>query len=76
MQEERISGGEHFGKTLRDLDDVDILLGYLGSDDEEQEMKDGEDFSYLAVAVVDNMAKVMLNNIINMETIHLIVCKR
>jgi len=58
MQEERISGGEHFGKTLRDLDDVDILLGYLGSDDEEQEMKDGEDFSYLAVAVVDNMAKV------------------
>ena len=71
MQEERISGGEHFGKTLRDLDDVDILLGYLGSDDEEQEMKDGEDFSYLAVAVVDNMAKVMLNYIINMETIFL-----
>lgn len=59
MQEERISGAEGFGKTLREnLDDVDILLGYLGSDDEEQEMKDGEDFSYLAVAVVDNMAKV------------------
>merc|ERR1719341_3043062 len=58
MQEERISGAEDFGKNLRDLGDVDILLGYLGSDDEEQEMKDGEDFSYLAVAVVDNMAKV------------------
>ena len=69
MQEERISGAEDFGKNLRDLGDVDILLGYLGSDDEEQEMKDGEDFSYLAVAVVDNMAKVMLNNIMNIETI-------
>ena len=38
--------------------DVEILLGYLGSEDEDQEMKDGEDFSYLALAVVDNMAKV------------------
>jgi len=59
MQEERVSGAEDFGRTLKEnLEDVDILLGYLGSDDEEQEMKDGEDFSYLAVAVVDNMAKV------------------
>ena len=61
QQEDRITGVEGFGKTLKEnVDDVEILLGYLGSDDEEQEMKDGEDFSYLAVAVVDNMAKVDL----------------
>merc|ERR1719397_745716 len=59
VQEHNISGADGFGKTLKEnVDDVDILLGYLGSDDEEQEMKDGEDFSYLAVAVVDNMTRV------------------
>jgi len=44
--------------------DVEILLGYLGSEDEDQEMKDGEDFSYLALAVVDNMAKVRREDVV------------
>ena len=66
MQENSLNGAEEFGKTLKgNVDDVDILLGYLGSDDEEQEMKDGEDFSYLAVAVVDNMARVNLSRYVN-----------
>ena len=59
VQDDRTSGSEDSRRsTIGKIEDVEILLGYLGSDDEEQEMKNGEDFSYLAVAVVDNMAKV------------------
>ena len=57
-QEVDIPRTENLPITGEKKRDVEILLGYLGSEDEDQEMKDGEDFSYLALAVVDNMAKV------------------
>lgn len=63
-QEVDIPRTENLPITGEKKRDVEILLGYLGSEDEDQEMKDGEDFSYLALAVVDNMAKVRREDVV------------